>query len=110
MLDTISNSFEKANRAYGQGQFDLAEKILKEALLDPGNTLMDEERICDCLAALACEQGLYASAAYWYLQVLQFKGCRLQINDRELREAIRNYQILRRLSNNAQGFFYRLSA
>jgi hypothetical protein len=104
MLATISKSFERADKAYRGGDFSLAEEILENTLLDPGNSPLDEEKICDCLAALACEQGLYASAAYWYLHVLQYKGSRLQFNDTEMKDAVRNYRILRNLSKIGHSF------
>lgn len=91
---TTKDVFAKVNMEYTKGDIQRTEELLLNMSKTAGQNSVRREQVHDRLAALACEQGLFASAAYWYLQVLQSKIRRLSANNQETKEAIRNYRIL----------------
>jgi|AGTN01.1.fsa_nt_gi hypothetical protein len=97
----INSLVEAANKRCAKGDFKGAESVLTRCAKMCGISNSQKEPICERLAALLCEQGLFASAASWYQQVLQFKSERLDASDPEVKAAERNYCILLVLSEHS---------
>lgn len=101
--ETTETLLYNATEEYTRGNFALAERILFRAAKNPVGSDVEKERVFDCLAGIACQQGLYASASYWYLKVLHSRGNRLRLGDAELKDTIRNYRVLLGLSQMHSG-------
>lgn len=84
----------KANRAYADGDFSMAENTLLKASKIASVEQDTKEHIYDCLSAMACEQGRFVSAAWWYQQVLQIRAHRLAVGDPMLESTIKSYRAL----------------
>lgn len=87
----------KANRAYADGDFLIAENTLLEASKIPAVEQDTKEHIYDCLSAMACEQGRFVSSAWWYQQVLQIRTHRLAVGDPMLASTIKSYRAIQAL-------------
>ncbi len=87
-----------ANTEYRRGNFELAEQMLVRASKLKALSQLKREQIFDRLTGLACEQGLFNSAAFWYSKVVQSKSRRLTLSASEMKSAIRNYRVLLTLS------------
>ncbi|MBX9693496.1 MAG: hypothetical protein K2Z81_13995 [Cyanobacteria bacterium] len=85
---------DEANKLYHEGNFSEAEEKLFRATKLEGVPNLRKEQVYDQLAGLACEQGLFNSAAFWYLKVLQNRSRRLTLNDPEMKASLRNYRTL----------------
>lgn len=99
-LEQTSVLLEDANKQYAEGDFCTAVLTLLRAARLENAAASDVECVFDRLAAIACEQGLYRSAAHWYMQVLQSKAARMTASDPQLTDAIRNYRVLLALSQS----------
>jgi hypothetical protein len=101
----------RADEHFDKGDFASAEYLLMRAADGSSLSPVNREDIFDRLAALACQQGLFASAAQWYLKVLHSKSERLTLADPELTETISNYrQILAFRQPDGLNVFDRVSA
>lgn len=98
MLATKTDLLKQADHEYSLGNIGAAELTLMRAARVVGLRPQAKEQIFDRLAALAAEQGLFSSAAFWYLKVLQSKAARLKASDPELTESARAYRVLVALS------------
>lgn len=94
----LEKSLAKANLAYAQGDFSLSEKTLTDATRICGLMPVELEHLFNLLAGLACKQGMFATAAYWYLQVLQSRISRKNCSKKELSRTKQCYCSLLELS------------
>ncbi len=101
----------KANRSYSAGDFSQAREYLLQASNIKGASQETKAGIYDYLAAIACEQGQFSSAVWWYRKVLSIRSHQYALGTSELKKMISNYKALLSLrQKNGQPPRVRLTA
>lgn len=98
--DRADDCIRKANRAYADGDFSKAEQCLLDASKFKSFSPESRATVYDNLAALACAQGRFSSAVYWYQKVLAIKSHQYPMGSAELKNTIENYRLLVSMCRN----------